>query len=32
MENNFEPLINGLTDADKFRTEGIFGSYNLVII
>jgi hypothetical protein len=32
MENGFEPLNKVVTDVVKFGTEGIFGSYNLVII
>jgi hypothetical protein len=32
MESGFEPLNKAVTNVMKLRTEGIFGSYNLVII
>jgi hypothetical protein len=32
MENDFEPLNKAVTGVVKFRTEGIIGSCNLLII
>jgi hypothetical protein len=32
MENDFEPLNKVVTDVVMFRTEGTFGSYNLIIV